>query len=73
MVLGHFMALARGTGGVFALICCVTPLLPVALGAVGLGGLAATLWSDAVLLPISAGMFTTMGIGLWLARQRKSN
>lgn len=53
--------------GVTAL-CCFTPLLVVALAALGLG--AAVVWLDAVLLPLLGFFLLLTGYALW--RRRKS-
>lgn len=53
--------------GVTAL-CCFTPLLMIALGALGLG--AAAVWLDAALLPLLGFFILLTGYALW--RRRKS-
>ena len=52
-------------GSVIAALCCFTPLLPVVLTALGLGGLIGTLYTDAVLLPVLAGFLVLTGVALW--------
>ena len=47
--------LALGVGGTLvAVLCCFSPLLPIVLTALGLTGLLAIVYKDAVLLPILA-------------------
>jgi mercuric ion transport protein len=59
-----------GSGfGILGLICCFTPLLPVLLGGVLMGGFLSLLYQDAVLLPIAAGGFVLAAVGLWLGRR----
>ncbi len=52
-------------GSVIAALCCFTPLMPVVLTALGLGGLIGTLYTDAVLLPVLAGFLVLTGVALW--------
>lgn len=54
-------------GAVVAAICCATPLLVIALGAVGLSALAGYL--DYVLLPVLALCLGVLGYGLYKRRQ----
>jgi mercuric ion transport protein len=54
-------------GAVIAAVCCATPVLVIALGAVGLAALAAYL--DYVLLPALAVCLGLIGYGLYLRRQ----
>lgn len=62
-----------GTGGLtggLALLCCVTPVLPFVLTALGAGSLIAYVVTDAVLLPLAGAGFLMMGVGFWLKRKR---
>jgi mercuric ion transport protein len=54
-------------GAVVAAICCATPILVIALGAVGLSAWAGYL--DAVLLPILALCIGVLGYGLYKRRR----
>jgi mercuric ion transport protein len=54
-------------GAVIAAVCCATPVLVIALGAVGLAAVAAYL--DYVLLPALAVCLSLIGYGLYLRRQ----
>lgn len=54
-------------GAVVAAICCATPVLVLALGAVGLSAL--TGYLDIVLLPILALCLGVLGYGLYKRRQ----
>jgi len=54
-------------GTVIAAVCCATPVLVIALGAVGLAAVAAYL--DYVLLPAFAVCLGLIGYGLYLRRQ----
>lgn len=64
--------LGLGLGGTgFAALCCVTPLLPWLLGALGVSGLTAVLYRDAVLLPLLAFFFILTGAALWHRKRRK--
>jgi mercuric ion transport protein len=56
-------------GTVIAAICCFTPVLVIALGAVGLSAWLG--WLDYVLLPAMAVFLAITAYGLWL-RQRNS-
>ena len=55
-------------GAVVAAICCATPLLVLALGALGVGG--AALWLDWLLIPALFGFVALAGLGLY--RQRRA-
>ncbi len=55
------------SGSLIAAICCATPVLVIALGAVGLSAWLA--WIDYVLLPALAIFLGLTGYGLW-RRQR---
>jgi mercuric ion transport protein len=59
-----------GIGAVIAAICCVTPVLVIALGAVGLTALVAYL--DYVLLPALAVCLAVVGYGFYMGRQRQA-
>lgn len=54
-------------GAVIAAVCCVTPLLVIALGVFGLAGVTAYL--DYVLLPALAVCIGLFSYGLFLRRQ----
>ncbi len=54
-------------GAVIAAVCCATPVLAIALGAVGLAAVAAYL--DYVLLPALVVCLGLIGYGLYLRRQ----
>lgn len=54
-------------GAVIAAVCCATPVLVIALGAVGLSAL--TGYLDYVLLPILALCIGVIGYGLYKRRQ----
>ncbi len=54
-------------GAVLAAICCATPVLVIALGAVGLSAL--TGYLDYVLLPALALCIGLIGYGFYLRRQ----
>ncbi|MCR9195942.1 MAG: mercury resistance system transport protein MerF [Hyphomonas sp.] len=55
-------------GAAIAAVCCFTPFLAIALPAVGLGGLLAYVYNDAVLLPVLAIFLAIAGYGLWKGR-----
>ena len=57
-------------GSVLAALCCVTPLLPIVLGGLGLTGLLAVIYNDVVLLPVLAGFLTLTGYALWRKRNQ---
>lgn len=59
-----------GSGGLrlAVLLCCVMPLLPWVLGALGASGLLSVLYRDIVLLPFAGVMFLAMI--LFLSRVR---
>lgn len=50
-------------GTVVAALCCATPILGIALGAIGLSALAAK--ADYVLIPILVASLVLVGIGLY--------
>jgi mercuric ion transport protein len=54
-------------GTVLIVICCVTPILVIALGAVGLA--AWTGWLDLVLLPALGVFLCILGYGLWRCKR----
>ena len=54
-------------GAVIAAVCCATPVLVIALGAVGLAAVAAYL--DYVLLPALAVCLSLIAYGLYLRQQ----
>ncbi|WP_366942105.1 mercury resistance system transport protein MerF [uncultured Litoreibacter sp.] len=53
------------SGAVLAIICCVTPLLPLVLGAIGLGGLIAYVYTDAVLFSVAGAFLLVAAFGVW--------
>jgi len=55
-------------GAVVAAICCATPILVIALGAIGLSAL--TGYLDLVLLPVLALSLAVMGYGFYKKQQR---
>ncbi|MDZ7711289.1 MAG: mercury resistance system transport protein MerF [Roseovarius sp.] len=64
--------LGLGLGGTaFTALCCVTPLLPWLLGALGLSGLTGMLYRDSVLLPLLAVFLILTGAALWHRKHRK--
>lgn len=58
-------------GAVVAAICCVTPILVIALGAVGPSAL--TGYLNYVLLPALAVCIGLIGYGLYMRRQRAAD
>ncbi len=58
-------------GTVIAAICCFTPVLVVALGAVGLSAWLG--WLDYVLLPTLAIFLGLTVYGLWLRQRRRGS
>lgn len=58
---------AGAVGAAIAAICCATPILVIALGAVGLSAL--TGYLDAVLLPVLALSIGLVGDGFYKKRQ----
>ncbi len=50
-------------GAVVAALCCATPILGIALGAIGLSALAAK--ADYVLIPVLVASLGLIGIGLY--------
>lgn len=54
-------------GAVIAAICCATPILVIALGAVGLSAI--TGYLDAVLLPVLALCIGMIALGVYKRRQ----
>ena len=57
--------------GVVAALCCLTPVLVILLGALGLS--AAPWWLDYVLLPALVISLGLLGFGLWKRRTRGSH
>jgi len=57
-------------GSLVAAICCFTPVLGLALGAVGLAGLLG--YADIVLLPALAGFLLMTGYALWKRTRRNT-
>tara|TARA_B110000908_G_C10086141_1_gene371823 strand:+ start:177 stop:383 length:207 start_codon:yes stop_codon:yes gene_type:complete len=63
--------LALGLGGtILAALCCFTPFLPFILSGLGLSGLLAYVYTDAILLPILAGFLILTGYALWRLKQK---
>jgi mercuric ion transport protein len=58
-------------GAVLAAICCATPLLAVAFGAIGLGAWLAA--ADYVLIPVVLVCLVMVGLGLYRRRRRLSS
>jgi len=52
-------------GAALAALCCFTPLLPLLLPAVGLGGIVSYIYNDFVLLPALAVFLIISAYGLW--------
>lgn len=50
-------------GAVFVAVCCVTPLLPILMGALGMGGFVAVVYTDWVLFPALAFFMMLAGFG----------
>ncbi len=63
--------LAFGSGGFAGLgiLCCVSPVLPIALGGLGASWLVPVLYRDAVLLPFSA-LMLLVSLGLFWSMRR---
>lgn len=61
---------AGGIGAVIAAISCATPMLVIALGAVGLT--ASVAYLDYVLLPALAVCLALVGYGFYMGRHRKT-
>lgn len=57
-------------GGIVATVCCTTPVLAIALGALGLSAWAAK--ADYVLIPLFLASLGLVGIGLY-RRKRSSS
>jgi mercuric ion transport protein len=57
-------------GAVFVAVCCVTPLLPILMGALGLGGFVSVVYRDSVLLPALA--FFVILAGIAFLKRKKS-
>lgn len=57
-------------GGIVAAVCCTTPVLAIALGALGLSAWAAK--ADYVLIPLFLASLGLVGIGLY-RRKRSSS
>jgi len=62
MSAGKLIGIGLG-GGVLAGVCCVTPILTVALGAVGLSALAGK--ADFVLIPVLLASVGLIGLGIY--------
>ncbi len=64
--------LRLGVGGsLITALCCFTPILPLALGAVGLSGIAGYVYLDDVLLPLLAVFLVLTGWALWRRNRMK--
>lgn len=57
-------------GAAFMTLCCFTPVLPVVLGGLGLTGVLAVVYTDAVLLPLLAGFVALAAYGVWRGKTR---
>ncbi len=57
-------------GGVVAGLCCVTPILGLVLGAIGLSAWLA--YADYVILPLLVGFIALAGVGIWRLRRARS-
>jgi len=66
--MGRVLTWAGAAGAGLGLVCCFTPLLPIAFGAVGAGGLLVYVYSDAVLLPFVALSIAVLLLGLRMGR-----
>ena len=60
-----------GGGSLITALCCFTPILPLALGAVGLSGIAGYVYLDDVLLPLLAVFLVLTGWALWRRNRMK--
>ena len=58
-------------GSAVVATCCVTPALPLTLGALGLGGWIPFLYRDAILLPLLMVCLAVTGYALWQRAQRR--
>ncbi|WGH77827.1 mercury resistance system transport protein MerF [Jannaschia ovalis] len=67
------MLITGAAGTTLLALCCVTPLLPATLSALGLGLLVPVLWRDAVLLPLLGLFLLLTGYALWRRRTRSSS
>ena len=65
------MTWVGGIGAILGVICCVTPILPALLSALGLSALTGYIYRDVVLLPIIAFFLLLFGFGIW-TRHRNS-
>ena len=54
-------------GGIVAAVCCATPLLALALAALGLSAWLA--WADYVLLPLIALCLALVALAVWRSRR----
>jgi mercuric ion transport protein len=59
-------------GTIVMALCCVTPLLPFAFSAIGLGSLTAFVYHDAVLLPVLGGFILLAILGFWRQKNGKT-
>lgn len=58
-----------GIGAAVTALCCVTPILVIALAGVGAASLAVYL--DAVLFPLLAFFLAVLAVGLWQYRRQR--
>lgn len=56
------------TGSILTAVCCVTPVLVVLFGVLGIGAMVAYL--DMVLLPLLAIFLGLAGYGYWRSKQK---
>ena len=67
---GRVVQWVCGGLGALAVLCCVTPLLPVVLGAAGATSLLSFVYRDIVLMPFALLMFAAAGFLAFRARGR---
>ncbi len=70
-MLGKRLFLAGAVSTLVAAICCFTPVLVIALGALGLGALVGGL--DPVLFAVLGAGIAIMGVGLWIMKRPTSS
>lgn len=56
------------TGSILTAICCVTPVLVIVFGAIGIGAMVTYL--DIILLPMLAVFLGVTGYGYWRSKQQ---
>jgi mercuric ion transport protein len=64
------MTWISGTGAGIVALCCVTSVLPVLLGALGVSVLTPMLYRDVVLLPLLGLFLILTGAGIWLTKRK---